>query len=47
MVTLDDMTLDDMSSQLGVPVNVSHDSILEVFNDSRYQTNQIEEAKNK
>ncbi len=31
-VTLDDMTLDDMSSQLGVPVNVSHDSILEIFN---------------
>ena len=31
-VTLDDMTLDDISSQLGVPVNVSHDSILEIFN---------------
>jgi putative radical SAM enzyme (TIGR03279 family) len=31
-VTLDDMTLDEMSSQLGVPVNVSHDSILEIFN---------------
>ncbi len=31
-VTLDDMTLADLSSQLGVPVNVSHDSILEIFN---------------
>ena len=31
-VTLDDMTLSDLSSQLGVPVNVSHDSILEIFN---------------
>ncbi|MBC8312504.1 MAG: DUF512 domain-containing protein [Candidatus Marinimicrobia bacterium] len=31
-VTLDDMTLAEMSKQLGVPVNVSHDSILEIFN---------------
>jgi len=31
-VTLDDMTLDDISSKLGVPVNVSQDSILEIFN---------------
>ena len=31
-VTLDDMTLADLSSKLGVPVNVSHDSILEIFN---------------
>ncbi|MDB3868524.1 DUF512 domain-containing protein [Candidatus Marinimicrobia bacterium] len=31
-ITLDDMTLDDISSELGVPVNVSHDSILEIFN---------------
>jgi len=31
-VTLDDMTLADISSQLGVPVNVSQDSILEIFN---------------
>ena len=31
-LTLDDMTLDDISSELGVPVNVSHDSILEIFN---------------
>jgi len=34
--TLDDMTLDNMSSQLGVPVNVSHDSILEIFNRNIY-----------
>lgn len=30
-VTLDDLTLGELSSQLGVPVNVSHDSILEIF----------------
>jgi len=31
-LTLDDWTLDEMSRELGVPVNVSNDSILEVFN---------------
>ena len=31
-VTVDDMTLSELSSRLGVPVNVSHDSILEIFN---------------
>ena len=31
-LTLDDWTLDEMSRELGVPVNVSNDSILEIFN---------------
>ena len=31
-LTLDDWTLDEMSRELGVPVNVSNDSILEVLN---------------
>ena len=30
-LTLDDLTLDDLSNNLGVPVNISHDSILEIF----------------
>ncbi|NQU66707.1 MAG: DUF512 domain-containing protein [Candidatus Marinimicrobia bacterium] len=29
--TLDDLTLEDMSTELGVPVNISNDSILEIF----------------
>ncbi|MBT3251127.1 MAG: DUF512 domain-containing protein [Candidatus Marinimicrobia bacterium] len=29
--TLDDMTLEEMSASLGVPVNISNDSILEIF----------------
>ena len=30
-LTLDDMTINDISSDLGVPFNVSQDSILEIF----------------
>ena len=30
-LTLDDWTLDEMSRELGVPVNISNDSILEIF----------------
>ena len=33
-VTLDDWTLDEMSRELGVPVMVSNDSILEIFNNN-------------
>ncbi len=35
-LTLDDMTLDDISLKLGVPVNVSNDSILEIFDREIY-----------
>ncbi len=31
-LTLDDMTIDHISKQLGVPFNVSEDSIIEIFN---------------
>ncbi len=31
-LTLDDWTLEQMSRELGVPVNISNDSILEIFN---------------
>ena len=31
-LTLDDWAIDEMSRELGVPVNISHDSILEIFN---------------
>ena len=30
-LTLDDMTINSLSSELGVPFNVSQDSILEIF----------------
>ena len=30
-LTLDDMTLEDISKNLGVPFNVSNDSIFEIF----------------
>ena len=31
-LTLDDWAIEEMSRELGVPVNISHDSILEIFN---------------
>ena len=35
-LTLDDWTLDEMSRELAVPVRVSNDSILEIFNRDIY-----------
>ena len=35
-LTLDDWTLDQMSKELNIPVNISNDSVLEIFNRNIY-----------